>query len=188
LSIDEARTELSKISDLRDVIEAAESGDIAKLRSLAVEGGDGYCATGRDLPPECNSRDEKLPSVMLNQPRLRPVPVRAFDELVTPLIKDGGGLILAFATRDSRTPEGDGGEYYFMFETREPVEIAEGFRSNGIELKVKVGAEKPIQWFEFAAEDVNPLAWLQSMGENNDGARHHILITPETVDGWRSQE
>ena len=87
---------------------------------------------------------------------------------------------LAVATRDSRTPEGIGGEYYLIFQTERAVKIEDGYSSIGLEMKVRPGAARPIQWFEFAADDVDFLNWLQSL-ENDNGAKYHVLITPNSV-------
>lgn len=182
-----ARVELSQNKDLGAVIKAAEAGDVDALLSLAVRAGDNYCGSFRELPNECSSRDEKLESVFLNQPSLRPFPAKTMRDYLDKLFKKGGKATLAFATRDSRFPEGNGGEYYLMFETEDVVDLGGGYVANGLELKAKPGSKTPIQWFEIANKDTNPLEWIQAMDDKN-GAKYHILITPRSLKDWQGLE
>lgn len=178
--VESARSELSRNKDLASVIQAAEAGDIDGLLGLAVSGGDDYCSLSRELPPECSSRDEKLDSVMLNQPRLRPIPVDTLKEWLSKLVREAGRPTLAFASRDSRTPQGEGGEYYLFFKAPAIATFPDGYSTNGIGIKVKVGAPKPIQWFELVSSQIDALEWIQVIDPEN-GAKYHILITPPSV-------
>lgn len=181
--VSSARTELSRNKHLAAVIRAGENGDVEALLKLAVMAPDNYCAAGRELPEECDSRDQKVEAIYLNQPRLRPYPVKTLRDHLAKLFSEGGKPTLAFATRDSRLPEGDGGEYYLMFKTAEEVDFGGGYVANGLELKVRPGSDTPVQWFEIANKDTNPLEWIQAMDET-EGAKYHILITPPSVKDW----
>jgi len=182
MSVDAARAYLSQNADLAAVIQAVESKDLDAILALAMPGGDFYCMTGGrgGLPPGCSSLDDKLPSIQLNQPSMRPLWVELFKEWTEPLMTDAGEMRLAMATRDTRTPEGVGGDYYFVFQSERPVKINEGYEAIGLEMKVQPGAPQPIQWFEFAASDVDFLNWLQWLDPEN-GGRYHILIAPESL-------
>lgn len=185
-----ARQELSKDATLGNVIRAVESKDIQATVELASPAGDGYCAPigrGGGLPEGCSSANEKIPSIYLNMLALRPYATAVLTKRLEKLFSEGGDIRLAFATRDSRTPSDKGGEYYFMFQTERAVLIEPGFSSIGLELKVVAGDSEPIQWFGYAADDINALEWLQSL-DYPSGAKYHILITPETVENWDGME
>jgi len=177
----QARAQLSQNKDLAAVIQAAEAGDVEALLALATSGGDNYCGSYRELPPECSSRTEKLESVVTNAVSPGPIPVKTMREWLSDLIAQAGKPSLEFATRDSRTPAGVGGEYYLMFRTPGLANMWDGYLANGVGFKIKVGASKPIQWFVIAKSGVDSLNWIQSLDEN--GAKYHILITPPSTKG-----
>jgi len=178
----QARAQLSQNKDLAAVIQAAEAGDIDALLRMARHGPDTYCALSRELPPECTSRDQKLETVYVNQPQLRDVPEITLREWIAKLTAEAGQLSLEFASRDGRTPQGSGGEYFLFFGAPGVAKFG-GYTSNALGIKVKPGTATPIQWFELVSSQIDPLEWIQALSPAGDGAKYHILITPRSTKG-----
>jgi len=182
MPVESARTELQKNADLAAVIDAAESGDIDALMSLAVSAGDDYCSRLRNLPSECKSRDDKIPTVYQDSGEIGPRPVETMRVWLSNLYR-GASATLEFASRDSRFREGNGGKYYLVFRFPAAFRFDDGLVIDALGLVVIPGSEHPIQWFAFGEPEGNGLKWVQVVG-GNDGAKYQILIAPESVKDW----
>jgi len=182
MPLQDARNVLIRNASLRDVIVAAEEGDVSTLLELAVSAGDDFCSRYRSLPPECSSSSQRLPTVFQDIGELTPRPVETMKRWLTQFYA-GGSSKLEFASRDSRLPAGDGGKYYLFFRVPQAVMLDGPPAVNGLGVVVVPGSNTPIQWFAFSNPEGNGLKWVQIIGES-DGARYQRLIGPETVKDW----
>jgi hypothetical protein len=174
------RQSLAQNPDLRSVIQAVEEEDVDELLGLAKSGGDTYCASFREVPPECRSRDDTVPSVYQDSGTVAPRAVETMRTWLSELLEDGDPA-LEFASRDKTKPEGSGGQYFLFFRVDRPVRLTgDDFASSALGLVVTPGSPTPVDWFVFQGPEVNGLVWVQVLG-GSEGASNHLLITPETV-------
>lgn len=155
-----ARTRLQSLERIGDVVRAAESGDVDQLLALLVtEQRDGVEVAIHDDAFQYAWSIER---------------VRLVFETLGPL-----SLTLA-----SRTGAGD--TYYIAF-TRPAVvdtggEEGGGIPADGIGFTVRPGEARPIVSFSLLSPGWNALQWVQVYSPDKQ-----VLITPESLDGWRGQ-
>jgi hypothetical protein len=176
--VDEAKVSLGRNADLAAVIKAAESGDADELLQLAQRT-DSYCASSRELPPQCKSLRDIVPAVLQDNGHIVPRPVETMRRWLGSIFLNRP-VSLEFAVRDSRQPEGNGGKYYLLFRASKPAADFEGL--NGVMVLVSPGKPQPIENFAFFDPDTKGLIWVQYV--TGEGAKDLILITPESVKDW----
>lgn len=178
LSLEAARQELSKNSDLARIITAAESGDITAIIGMAHSADDMYCRSFKELPPGCKTQDDRVAAVYIDDGHHTP---RSKDEVAQWLseLYAENPAKMTFACRDSRLDEGDGGKYYLLFTASRTVRVG-GIDVGGLALIVVPGSPQPIEIFTFTNPGALGLAWVQDITE----AQNLVLITPESVKDW----
>jgi hypothetical protein len=186
MSVDDARLELSKNADLAAVIKAAEAADAGALMGLAKRTPPGVCDRYRTVPEGCSSRDDPVEGVYQDCGEVCQRPITLVEGWISQTLKNGP-VTLSFAARDDRLPEGDGGEYYLVFQAAQPGSF-EGM--SGIMLVVHPGQAGAIEIVGFTEPGLSGLAWAQfyisrAGSEGSPGAEHLALMAPETVRTWR---
>jgi hypothetical protein len=183
ISIDDAKSLLKRIPELKAVIESAEAGDVEALLSLA-EGGD-YCKRVFDhgfTPDICRTHDT-VAGVYVNSLHLQPVlgpidgPTGESVREMLDSILGSGPVRLHFASRDSRYSKGADGEYHLMFRAARGTNLGDKFLLfDKIGMLVRPGNPQPIKWFERNHTGSNGQQWMKELG---DVAIHQILLGSE---------
>ncbi len=177
LPVDEARALLSQIDGLGQVIEAAETLDIAGLLSLAEPGTIDCAAAGRSSPAECETDPT---AVLTTVTHAIGVDVPRHTSRMERMLDDHLGdypLALAFVSRDATRPEGVGGRYFVVFKSPGTAESER--RYDSLAVVVWPGREHPIESFSFIQPDYNGLHWIQWVA-----FEPQLLLTPESVASW----
>jgi hypothetical protein len=183
MSVDAAKRELSSISDIDEVIKAAEAADTEALLALAKSGD--YCAR-KDfrgfVPPECAS-GRRVDGVYVEGGGFEPV-LGPADRIRKALdaILGAQPVRMDFGSRDARFGQGNGGRYYLVFRASSASPV-EGTLYDAVGMVVRPGEPEPIEWFIFIIPEGNGLTWVQERIDA-DGGFHQVLIAPESVKDW----
>ena len=185
-SVDVAAAELADNASFRKAIDAGVAGNVDSLLELAVKT-ENWCATGRQVPEGCTSRDDKVDAVFQDNGNIQPVLLGTMRELLVDLY-GGQAATLEFIARYDGETEVLSGKYFLVFKMTEPRTIGGELVADAIGLTLDPEmTDTPIAWFTFGSPGGNGLTWMQVLG-GRDGASDFVLLAPESVKGWRDAE